>query len=306
MAELILSEKQKQAIELNEQIIFKAQLAQKNLYDMCVMLKQMRDDKLYKELGYSNFGEYCEQAVGMKRSNAYNYIAIIEKVENVQSIGQIGMTKLSLLASLSESQQEEIQQTVNLEETSVRELKAEIDRLKTANKKADNDLKTLKKGYDSIQQELKQEKVKSNAIEDDKKKLERKLDKANKQITDLENRPVEVAIQEDEEGKMAKVLVKELDRKLSEADQEHVNAMENQRKKYQAQINSLEEQLEQAKNTSVETVKDDKEVFKAYYLTALNSFENLLNFVADCSDKDFYIEKTEKLLEICREKLGEI
>lgn len=311
----VLSEQKKTAMELNEKIIFTAQLAQKNLYDMCVMLKQMRDDKLYKELGYSNFGEYCEQAVGMKRSNAYNYIAIIEKVENVQSIGQIGMTKLSLLASLSESQQEEIQQTVNLEETSVRELKAEIDRLKAANKNAENDLKTLKKGYDSIQQELKQEKVKSNAIEDDKKKLERKLDKANEEldtanekIADLESRPVEIAVQEDEEGKMAKVLVKELDRKLSEADQEHVNAMENQRKKYQAQINSLEEQLEQEKNKPAETitVKNDKGIFKAYYSAALSSFENLLKFVADCSDKDFCIEKAEKLLEICKQKLGEI
>ena len=111
-----------------------------------------------------------------------------------------------------------------------------------------------------------------------------------------------------EEGKMAKVLVKELDHKLSEADQEHVNAMENQRKKYQAQINSLEEQLEQEKNKPAETitVKNDKGIFKAYYSAALSSFENLLKFVADCSDKDFCVKKTEKLLEICREKLGEI
>ena len=107
---------------------------------------------------------------------------------------------------------------------------------------------------------------------------------------------------------MAKVLVKELDRKLSEADQEHVNAMENQRKKYQAQINSLEEQLEQEKNKPAETitVKNDKGIFKAYYSAALSSFENLLKFVADCSDKDFCIEKAEKLLEICKQKLGEI
>ena len=140
------------------------------------------------------------------------------------------------------------------------------------------------------------------------KRTKKELASANERITDLESRPVEIAVQEDEEGKMAKVLVKELGRKLSEADQEHVNAMENQRKKYQAQINSLEEQLEQEKNKPAETVtvKDDKGIFKAYYSAALSSFENLLKFVADCSDKDFCIEKAEKLLEICREKLGEI
>lgn len=290
----VLTEQKKTAIELNNKIIFNASMAQDYLWEMCRALKEMKDTRLYKELGYSNFEDYCENEVGMKRANAYRYITIVEHInpENVSPVRQIGVKKLALLATLSDEQQKEVTEKVDLENTTYRELKAECDR--------------LKKSYDSIQQELQQEKVKLTAIEDDKKRLERKLDKANKQITDLENRPVEVAIQEDEEGKMAKVLVKELDRKLSEADQEHVNAMENQRKKYQAQINSLEEQLEQAKNTSVETVKDDKEVFKAYYLTALNSFENLLNFVADCSNRDFYMEKTEKLLEICREKLGEI
>ena len=138
-----------------------------------------------------------------------------------------------------------------------------------------------------------------------KKKLEKKLDKANEKISELESRPVEVAVVEDKD---AHARIKSLERTLSEADQDHVNAMENQRKKYQAQINSLEEQLEQEKNKPAETitVKNDKGIFKAYYSAALSSFENLLKFVADCSDKDFCIEKTEKLLEICREKLGEI
>ena len=119
----VLSEQRKTAIELNQKIILTAQLAQKNLYDMCVMLKQMRDDKLYKELGYENFDDYCENEIGFSRRNARNYITIIEKTNlDGKSISRIGMTKLSLLASLSDVQQEEIQQTVNLEETSVREL----------------------------------------------------------------------------------------------------------------------------------------------------------------------------------------
>ena len=304
----VLTEQRKTAIELNQKIILTAQLAQKNLYDMCVMLKQMRDDKLYKELGYSNFGEYCEQAVGMKRSNAYNYIAIIEKVENVQSIGQIGMTKLSLLASLSESQQEEIQQTVNLEETSVRELKAECDRLKAANKKAESNLKSLQTELDNEKksnEELLSLRFDKERAEMQLKRTKEELEAANEKITDLENRPVEVAIQEDPK---AKETIKQLENQLSEKNFRHAHDLEEQKQQYREQIESLENQLEQAKNKPAETVtiKDDKGIFKAYYLAALSSFENLLKFVDDCSDKDFCIEKTEKLLEICREKLGEI
>ena len=103
---------------------------------MCVMLKQMRDDKLYKELGYSNFEDYCENEVGMSRHMAYKYTNALE-IKNVESIQHLGITKLSLLASLSESQQEEIQRTVDIEETSVRELKAEIASLKTKANEAD-------------------------------------------------------------------------------------------------------------------------------------------------------------------------
>lgn len=255
MAEMILTEKKKQAIELNEQIIFKAQLAQKNLYDMCVMLKQMRDDKLYKELGYANFEDYCENEVGMNRRNAYRYIGVIENVKNVTSMSQIGMTKLSLLASLSESQQEEIQQTVNLEETSVRELKAEIAKLKDDNDK-------IRSAKNSMESDLLS--VKSN-----NRSLRHQLDDAEKKIADLESRPVEVAIQEDEEGRIAKALVKQLDRQLSEADQNHVNEVQKIRREYQDQINELSRQLtemtEQAEQKEIIEKVDNTAVFDVYF-----------------------------------------
>lgn len=77
----------------------------------------------------------------MNRRNAYRYIAVIENIKNVTSMSQIGMTKLSLLASLSESQQEEIQQKVDVEDVSVRELKEEIDKLRKEKSAAEASLK---------------------------------------------------------------------------------------------------------------------------------------------------------------------
>lgn len=308
MSEIIISEQYKAAIELNQKIIITAQAAQQNLYDMCVMLKQMRDDKLYKELGYANFEDYCENKVGMNRRNAYRYIAVIENVKNVTSMSQIGMTKLSLLASLSESQQEEIQQTVNLEETSVRELKAEITKLKAANKKAETNLKSLQTELDNEKksnEELMSLKLDKERAEMQLNRVQEELESANERITDLENRPVEVAVQEDE---TSKAIIRDLNRKLSEADQDHINALEEQRIKYQKQINQLEDQLEQAKNQPAETVtvKNDEEIFKAYYSIAVKSFESLLKFIAGCSEQGFFVGATNNLLGICKEKLGEI
>ena len=306
----VLTEQRKTAIKLNEEIILKAQLVDEHLYDMCIMLKQMRDEKLYKELGYDTFEDYCKNGVGFSRMHIHRLISISENVKNVTSMLHLGTTKLALLSSLSESQQEEIQQTVNLEETSVRELKAEIDRLKAANKKAESSLKSLQTELDNEKksnEEMLSLRFDKERAEMQLKRTKEELEAANDKITALENKPaeIEIAIQEDTK---AKETIKQLESQLSEKDFRHAHELEEQKQQYQEQIESLESQLEQARNIPAETVtiKDDKGIFKAYYSAALSSFENLLKFVADCSEKDFCIEKAEKLLEICKEKLGGI
>lgn len=68
------------AAELDRRIKTSAQLAQQSLYDMCMGFKEMRDSRLYKELGYSDFGDYCEKETGFSRMNVYNYIRVAEKL----------------------------------------------------------------------------------------------------------------------------------------------------------------------------------------------------------------------------------
>ena len=286
METTVLTKQHKTAIELNQKILITAQAAQQNLYDMCVMLKQMRDDKLYKELGYQNFEDYCESEVGFGREQGRKYISIIENVKNANSSWHFGVTKLALLATLSEPEQDQLQQTVNLEDTSVRELKAEIARLKADHKQ---EIKELSDENTELQGKMKE-------LVSDADTVRAELAEANEKITELESRPVEVAVQEDE---TAKAVIRDLNRKLSEADQDHVNAMEKQRKIYQSQINDLEEQLQQ-KTSEETTVNNDKEAFKAYYLSAVNAFENMLKFVSGCKEKDFCIEKISRLLYKCK------
>ena len=308
----VLTEQRKNAIELNNKIIFNASMAQDYLWEMCRALKEMKDTKLYKELGYSNFEDYCENEVGMKRRNAYRYIAIVEHInpESVSPVAQIGVKKLALLATLSDEQQKEVTEKVDLENTTYRELKAECDRLKTANKKAESNLKSLQTELDNEKksnEELLSLRFDKERAEMQLKRIREELETANDKITALENKPaeIEIAVQEDPK---AKETIKQLESQLSQNEQTYTNEIKRLRRMYQDKMDDLENQIEQAKNTPAETVtvKDDKGVFKAYYLTALNSFENLLKFVDDCSDRDFCIEKTEKLLEICREKLEEI
>ena len=126
------------AAELDRRIKTSAQLAQQSLYDMCMGFKEMRDSRLYKELGYSDFGEYCEQETGFSRMNVYNYIRVAEKLPQdfVNSSLQIGVKKLTLLAKLSDEERTELAENINLESTTVKELKAKIDILQNERDRA--------------------------------------------------------------------------------------------------------------------------------------------------------------------------
>ena len=202
MSEITVSEQHKQAIELHQKIIVSANLAQQNIWDMCNGLKTMRDNKLYKELGYQNFEDYCENEVGMKRSNAYNYISIVEKInpENVQTFGQISKSKLMLLATISEPEQAEIAEKLDLENTTVKQLKAEIDRLKD----------------------------------------------------------------------------------------EKQEALRKQKEEYEERLQNVQ---------TADGSSDDKDVFKAYFSIAYDSFVRMLDFAKQSQDKEFFKGKVEHLIE---------
>ena len=321
-----LSTQYKTAAELNQKIIFTAQMAQQNLFKMCCMLKRMRDEKLYKELGYPNFEDYCENEVGMKHSNAYRYISIVENVKNFPSMGQIGMTKLSLLASLSESQQEEIQQNVNVEDISVRKLKEEIARLKEESESAGQRAENERQRRISAETDLLSAKSKNRSLTHD-------LDAANSRINELESRPVEVAVETDTKTlaenerlqqeleaahdridelsrndlhydiENAKATIKSLNRSLTNLQQDSANELNRTRQKMQREINRLNEQLEKQKST-VQTVEiiDTKEIFKAYYKNAIGAFNAMLEAVSGFEDAGFCITKIEELLNILNKK----
>lgn len=277
MAGLIEKEKFEKAYGLHQRILVTAQMAQKNLYDMCIMLKQMRDEKLYKDLGYQNFEDYCEQEIGFSRRNARNYIAVIEHFDG-KSISRLGVTKLSLLAALSESEQEKIQATVNVEDTSVRELKAEIAKLKEEKQNADKAATAANQRRIAAESDLLSLKSKNRA-------LTHELEDAKKHMSP--------------DAKTQDALIRQLDRQLSEADQEHANALERQRKEYQAKINALQEQLNKAASmteVAVETVEvpATKEIFEAYCNVVENSFGVLLDFVSYNKE---YIKSVSQLLD---------
>lgn len=235
---------------LHQRIVNDAQTAAESIWDMAKAIKEMRDGKHYKSLLYANFEGYCEEALGMSRAHAYRYIQIAEGMtaEKVASMRQIGTTKLALLATVTEEQQEIVTTAVDVESATVKELKAEIDKLKGRAEKAEQDAQkaiSQRNAEAARSQEFENKYVKADnqnlvlketIASKDKiisgknismDNLRANIEQLQAQIAELENRPVEVAVQEDTEA--LEQLRKEYEAKLKEAEADLAEAIEDGR-----------------------------------------------------------------------------
>lgn len=291
------------AAELDRRIKTSAQLAQQSLYDMCMGFKEMRDSRLYKELGYSDFGDYCEKETGFSRMNVYNYIRVAEKLPQdfVNSSLQIGVKKLTLLAKLSDEERTELAENIDLESTTVKELKAKIDILQNERDRA------MESNAEASHQ----------VFVADKKVLEmkNKVTQLEAEIKELENRPIEVAVETDsKEVANLKDAMRRVDLDWSEKyskleedslkdHRELLQKAEQAEKDKQDKLSQLREELDRTKaeyekklagKADITPTQDDKAIFKAYLSTAVDSVTRLVDFVNEHNDSDNYGLFTQK------------
>lgn len=316
MSEITVSEQHKQAIELHQKIIVSANLAQQNIWDMCNGLKTMRDNKLYKELGYQNFEDYCETEVGFNRTQAHKYISIIENTsENVYSSKHLGVSKLYLLSTISEPEQAEIAEKLDLENTTVKQLKAEIDSLKAEKQEATDksidycrQLNNAKKDADYYKQQADTSKESYRNIENQLAEEKNKNFKLTNKVQELESRPIEVAVAEptDYERRLNETIKsiekeneKHNDRLEAEyRENEKIVRKQLEDEKQEALRKQKEEYEERLKNVqTADGSSDDKDVFKAYFSIAYDSFVRMLDFAKQSQDKEFFKGKVEHLIE---------
>ncbi|MGN0592013.1 MAG: hypothetical protein ACI4JQ_02060 [Ruminococcus sp.] len=291
----VVSEEYMQAVQLNRSIIANAQAAQMSLYEMCKGLKEMRDGKLYKELGYQNFEMYCEQEVGIKRRAAYKYISIIDNISDnfVHAHAQnIGTEKLYLLSTLSEDDRQEITERVDVEDVTTRQLKAEIDKLKMENKQLGDANAQLTKDWQEMSSTC-------EAAEERAKQLA-------EQVQELQERPIEVVASpvNDEVEKMRQAMLqnsREWGEKYDKLQEENEKSERSLHQKYQTALSEqkadYEKQLAEAKAQEQSGASDENAVFKAYFTMAYQAFQSLVQFVQQAEGKAMMQEKIRKLTE---------
>lgn len=247
---------------------------EENYYAVCKNIKEMRDGKLYKELGYQNFEDCCKTEFGLAKRQCYKYIGIVENLPEdfVQSTAQIGTEKLSLLAMLDEPTREAVTESVDVESATVKELKAHIAELTNDKNKLESETADIGQKLDAAQETIN---AKSKQFKEAMESKDRQFQNIHKQWVDsqnevakltsknveleeqlkaMENRPVEVAVSEDE--------AKEIERLKEELENTKLRLVQAQKSvdaKAQKMVDEMRHQMTQVHEEELQTLKDGYE-----------------------------------------------
>ena len=233
---LAADQRESAAKELHEKIVGDANRVVFALCDLAEHLKIMRDCRLYEDLGLSSFEEYVESRVGLKQRQAYNYISAYERLgpKVLRENGSLGITKLNLLAEVSAPDRAEFLEENDLAGMTVQQVKELVQKTKDQGEQLgllQNALTEAQNREDGLQK-----------LADSRKE---KIAELNRNLEELENRPVEVAVPE-----------------ITEADREKIRAeiqaeFDREQEKSLKKLETLKQELEAAKS-SAEKLAEEK------------------------------------------------
>lgn len=329
--QVIITENYSRAVSLHRRICANAQAAQESLFEVCKGLKEMRDGKLYKELGYQNFEDYCENEIGFSRMQAHRMISIADNLPKdfVTSMLQIGTTKLSLLAKLDEPERAEIIQNNDLESTSVKELKNKISDLKKANDRLLEKASQAEKNAEDSRKKESEAWGKISVLKTDSEMQIQKISQLEKQIQELEKNPKQVAVEDttkinelkEEIKKLKADSASEIDSMKIRHNQEKADFMreknelnERFRSKHKewlqacnenaaltGQLYHAEEKIKELENSS-----DNSAKFNVYHQNCINAVNQLFDFMINTDDSEKFMEKIYELSDYINSKIENI
>ena len=302
-----------QAQAVHQDLMIQEQVAAQSLTQIAIDLKEIRDRRLYAELGYSDFSEYCENATKTGKRQAYNLISLVEqyKIDDLSRLAYLGSTKLIALKSLGKDEREELIESGKAEEMSVRELKEKIKELTDKNEQLRFEFTSVTDSdkITQLETELKSKQAEMERVGRDKdsriNSLQARLDntgnamrrtaeeneKLKLQIAELEKRPVEVAVAEPSVEDIAKIRAEA----EAAARAEYDKKLADEKKKVQSIAH------EEARGNG-------KEIFKIHLKNIQREFNEALELVSNASENErsSYIKAFRSVLNTCGDLIAKL
>lgn len=248
-----LSLEEREFVEVHKRIVSCAEMTGRYLFETCRQIKRMHDGKLYLAAGFEKFGDYTEQALKIKERQAYNYIKVVETYDEqfITENAEMGITKLSLIASASKEVSENLLQDGTAAEKTVNELTAIIKEQEKQLAEQEEQITLLGddlQDKDDRIKELEKRPVPSAKDEELKKAIENKeieLDKAKRQAKDLETKKAQLERElkaAQKAAKEVKTVPDEASKKLAEAEKVRADKLEEKLRETNAQLAAAKEQ----------------------------------------------------------------
>ncbi|MEB7460120.1 hypothetical protein [Staphylococcus borealis] len=179
------------AQEIHERAVGFYKISEQYGYKFLMEVKTIRDEKLYKELGFKTFEDYTLQVFNYSRETISKRIksAEIFGEENVEALRHLGTQKINELATMPEKQRNYVIEhgidtpdgNKSVEEATTREL----EDYKKRNKSLEQQNAQLQSQIKEREQELKNEKNKPKEVKTEYKEVI--PDKVKKQLDQIEN-----------------------------------------------------------------------------------------------------------------------
>jgi len=124
------------AQETHEKAIAYFKVAEQYGYKFIMEVKEIRDKQYYKALGFTSFDDYCLKAWNTKRDFMDQRIQIADSSGNESNFAdtyrQLGHSKSLLLARMEPEIRQQVEQSIDVNESTVKQLKAAEERIKEA------------------------------------------------------------------------------------------------------------------------------------------------------------------------------
>lgn len=256
------TERYEKAMALHRKIITSSKQTVELIMAMGRDLKTINDERLFLELGYSNFKEYCNAYKGISYSYGYSYMRMYERFgkKPIAQFEGYGIGKLIKLASLDDDDVDELLADKNTVTMSDRQFQEKIEEYKrrceqltldledergknsdigkTAAEAADleSKLEGMKKQLEAAKREKERSEQRTREIVQEKQNLEN-------EINALKNRPVEVAVQQPTDEQLEQLCAQAREEERQAQETARITAVDAARKqeaaKYAAEIEKL-------------------------------------------------------------------
>ena len=251
MSEIIeVEDKQTKAYNLDQRIKVYANLAWNNFLESAKALKEMRDTKLYLELGYKTFEEYTVESLKIKERQAYTYISTLEKVGErfLQSNAELGITKLALLSDVPSVDREHLVERNDIAGMTVEQVK---ELVKENNGRGEQ--------IELLNSDLKAADVEREKLNKAADKKDAEIIKLRQEIEELQKKPTEVAVRELSDDELKALTDKAVSDAVKKADKEFKATKKELTDKHKAGIEKVKTETEKAAENMLSEYKNQFE-----------------------------------------------